>query len=474
MDADEKNNSDERSVRQLMTVMPLSRRHIWIVFVASLGQMIGTGLATLAGVIIPMIEIMRRNGLSSMMQGIIGCIDLVGIALGSMAIGRLSDRFGYLLFFRLGPVLMFVSALVSAMVPDVWVLIICLFFIGVGIGGEYSLDSGYISELMPVRWRSEMIGVAKAASALGNIIVAALCFIFISSWKSADSWPRLMWIIVVMAAFMFVVRIRFFESPKWLADHGKYLKAQKAVCAFLGPDAVLPQSVSSYSTSSPNVPISVPSFFKKNWKKVIFSGIPWACEGLGVYGIGVFLPILVMALGLQSADPAGPGIFHVISSVEITFWISCIILPGFAIGLILIRKGIYLPGLQTSCFFLSAISLIFLILAYHFNWAPWISIVSFMAFEIFLNAGPHLVTYVLPPKIYPVMVRGQGSGMAASIGKIGAVLAVFFIPVLLKSGGVVLVLAVSVAVMLIGGGVTMRYSRIVMPDKAFTSRKAEE
>ncbi len=36
-------------------------------------------------------------------------------------------------------------------------------------------------------------------------------------------------------------------------------------------------------------------------RKVVLSGIPPACEGWvwGVYGIGVFLPILVMALGLE-------------------------------------------------------------------------------------------------------------------------------------------------------------------------------
>ena len=64
------------------------------------------------------------------------------------------------------------------------------------------------------------------------------------------------------------------------------------------------------------------------------------------------------------------------------------------------------------------------------------------------------MTYVLPSKIYPVKDRGAGTGIAASIGKIGAVLGVFFIPVLLKAGGADLVLIVSIAVMLIGGIVT--------------------
>ncbi len=43
----------------------------------------------------------------------------------------------------------------------------------------------------------------------------------------------------------------------------------------------------------------------------------------------------------------------------------------------------------------------------------------------------------------------MGTGIAASIGKIGAVLGVFFIPI--QSGGADLVLIVSVAVMMAGG-----------------------
>ena len=67
----------------------------------------------------------------------------------------------------------------------------------------------------------------------------------------------------------------------------------------------------------------------------------------------------------------------------------------------------------------------------------------------------------MPPKIYPIEVRGQGTGIAAAIGKAGATLAVFVIPVLLKWGGGVLVLGVSAAIMAIGAIVTSIYGRRV-------------
>lgn len=438
--------------------MKMTPRHYYIVFVASLGQMIGTAVATLAGIIIPMLNIILYPELSSFMQGLIGAVDLIGIVVGSVVFGRLSDRYGYLFFFRFCPALIFVASVMGILFPSVAMLTICLFFVGFGIGGEYSLDSDYVSELMPVRYRSLMVGVAKAGCALGNIIVAAICFGLLSYWKSADLWSHLLWIIAITAAVMLLLRIKFYQSPKWLLDQGRTAEAEEAAKKFFGPDAVIEQAKSSAPAAAP-VRISLWKFLKENWRKVILSGVPWACEGMGVYGIGVFLPILVMALGLEHFTPGENPIFHVTDSVKITLWISCIILPGFIIGLILINKGRSIVRIQSMGFWMCTLSLVVLTLSYHFGWNKWISIGAFMAFELFLNIGPHLITYVLPPSIYPVAQRGQGVGLAASIGKIGAVLGVFIIPILLKSGGAITVLVVSAAIMAIGALVTTGFAK---------------
>jgi nitrate/nitrite transporter NarK len=64
-----------------------------------------------------------------------------------------------------------------------------------------------------------------------------------------------------------------------------------------------------------------------------------------------------------------------------------------------------------------------------------------------------------PEEVDFAVRRGQGVGIAASIGKIGAVAGVFVIPVLLKSGGAATVLAVSAIVMAVGALVTKGFSK---------------
>lgn len=442
---------------------PLTWRHWWIVIVASLGQLVGTAVATVAGVIIPLMMITTTYAhLSSSLQGLIGAADLIGIMIGSMVFGRLSDNYGYLPFFRLCPVLILIASLVAIFVPNVWVLIICLFVVGFGIGGEYSLDSDYTSVLMPDKYKLLMLGMVKTGAAFGNILGAAISFVIILGNRNAYDWPQLMWIIACIATLMFLSRIYFFESPKWLYDHGKKQQAIKTLHKFLGANVNLsPEMMQVPKNDSEMQKLGFIDFCKTYWNKVILSGIPWSCEGLGVYGIGVFIPLLVMALGIEHQSSFATPIENVASSVKTTFWISCIILPGFLIGIWLAVKKVREVRLQSVSFWACAISLLVLLFSYHLKWPVWISLISFMAFELFLNIGPHLVTYLLPPKIYPVEVRGQGTGIAAAIGKLGAVLGVFVVPVLLKWGGGVLVLGVSAFIMAVGAIVTSIYGKRV-------------
>lgn len=87
-----------------------------------------------------------------------------------------------------------------------------------------------------------------------------------------------------------------------------------------------------------------------------------------------------------------------------------------------------------------------LLAAYCLHLPLWVSVAGFVIFEVFLNAGPHLVTFILPSQVFPVEVRSTGTGIAAMLGKVGAVLGVFFMPMLLKWGGIEVLLWVSIGV----------------------------
>ncbi len=436
-----------------LSQMPLRPRHWYIFAVASLEQLIGAALSTIVGIIIPLIVLLGSPKLSALDQGILGASALVGIAIGSVVIGNLMDRLGYLFLFRLCPLIIAAGSVGVYFSDDIWAISSFLFSIGIGVGGGYSLDSGYISELLPAKWESFFVGLAKATCALGFVGGAAVSYLIIKIYPVPAIWPDLMFFIGFMGILAFILRLHWYQSPDWLLSRGKNADAQKAAQEFLGPDA----GVSPLPAKDKAATVPWTSLFKgQGLDKVILSGITWACEGLGVYGFGVFLPILVMALGMDSADAS--GIPKVLDSVKITIFINIFIGAGFAIGLAILHKMNILK-LMGWGFILCGLALIVLLAAYEMKLPVWISFLSFIVFETALNAGPHLVTYIVPAQIYDVRERGIGTGIATLFGKVGAIAGVFFVPFLLHVGGVGAVLWLSVIVQFIGAAITFIYGK---------------
>ena len=448
-----------QSSRIDMETMPLGWRHIRIVIIASLGQFIGQGLATLVGIVIPLMQLTLHPELSSAMQGLLGSISLVGIMIGTVVFGRLSDRFGYLLFFRLCPLIIVASSLLAVWVNSVTVLLVCLFVMGFAVGGEYSLDPDYISELMPEKWKVFMVGVAKALASAGSAVVAVICYVLITHWGTPDHWSSLFLIVTGIALLMLLLRMRFAQSPAWLMGRGETAKAEEAVKELLGNDVEMPASPAKTAAKTPQA-TSMGSFIKNNVAKIILTGIPWACEGLGVYGIGIFLPILIISFGLDTLPATATHMEHITHSVGLTFVLCIVMMIGFAIGIALLRRCNHL-SMQAIGFWGSAGGLGLLMCAYLLHWPTWLAISGFIIFEMFLNAGPHLITFILPTRVYPVEDRGTGSGIAAGLGKTGAVAGAFIIPMLLRRGGATLVLIVSVAVMVLGAVITTFMGKVV-------------
>ncbi len=440
-----------------ISTMPLRRGHYKVLAVSMMEQIIGAALSTTAGIIIPMIVLIGHPHLSSLVQGLVGATGLVGIACGSAVIGRLSDREGYLGWFRVCPLLIVCGSAIVYFFPSLLGLVAGLFVVGIGVGGGYSLDSSYISEIMPDKWKLFMVGVAKGSCALGFLGAAVACLVILRLDPRPEIWHSLILIVGVLGLLTFLMRLSWRQSPHWLMMKGETAKAEEAVKFFLGSDVVINKPAPAESSQA-DVPATWGDMFNgDNLKKVILTGIPWACEGLGVYGFGVFLPVLIMALGLTPSHSSG-GLPAIVHSIDMTAIVNFFILPGFVLGLIFVNKINHIKMLAGG-FLACSLGLLLLLVAYVFKLPAAVSVAGFVIFEIFLNAGPHLVTFILPSQVYPVSDRGAGSGIAAMIGKIGAVVGVVLMPVLLDWGGMVLVLTVSLLVQLAGAVIAWIFGR---------------
>jgi hypothetical protein len=262
-------------------------------------------------------------------------------------------------------------------------------------------------------------------------------------------------LVAILALIMILSSIRFAESPAWLAAHSRREEALRAVRYFLGSDVRL----SEEAIRPPHDTSWREMLQGTNLRRAIFSGVPWACEGVGVYGGGVVMPVLIMALGLGSKHS---GIEHIASSVELSAYVNIFVAIGFIIGLAIFMRSYHVRQ-QALGFILAGASLILLVVAYTMHLSEWMIIAGLIAFELFINSGPHLITFVLPSQIYPIENRGAGAGIAAACGKAGAVVGVFIMPLLIKWGGITLALGITAALQVVGAAITLILGRSVMP-----------
>ncbi len=434
-----------------MEDMPLRFRHVYILIIASAGQGFGGMLAILVGVIAPLLAITHHPALSSWLQSIICTSGLIGIMLGSLLFGKLSDKFGYLFFFRLCPLIVTGASLGIYFYPTIPFLIVCLFLIGLAIGGSYALDPSYLSEIMPVRWRKTMLGISKAMSGVGNIMMISIAYIVLKHSDNPAIWHSLFLVLAVLAALTFLFRFWFVESPAWLLAHGKRVEAERNLRHFLGQDVSIgepaPKKVQPVSVSEPRQSL----FSRKNIRRIVLSGVPWGCEGMGVYGIGIFTPILLLTLGLIQR---GENPFEkVVESLRFTFYINLFVMFGFLLGLSVVRRY-NLIKTQFWGFIVSAVGLAMTWMGYVWHAPAGVLLTGFLLFELALNAGPHLSTFELPSRVYTLQERAEGEGIASALGKLGAIIATFVIPLLLSWGGGGLVLIVAIAVLVCGGIIT--------------------
>lgn len=440
-----------------MDDMPLRLGHFRVLVVASLGQVTGAALSTLIGVVIPLMQILLHTTLPPLKQALLASMSLMGIMVGSILIGRWSDRRGYLRYMRLSPALILLGAIIAISSTNSTVMMIALFVMGFGIGGGYSLDSDYVSEIMPRRWRLFMVGVVKASSAVGNVVMAFVCYYILGHWTTADHWNGMFLLVALMAVVMLLSAIRFEQSPGWLLSQGRREEAERAARYFLGQDVELGEVAATTEG------VSVWSLFRgESLRRTILCGLPWACEGYAVYGVGVFLPVLIMSLGLGRGE-AGT-IAHATSSVHLAAYVNLFVAAGFAAGLMAIRRSFNLRQ-QSVGFVVAALGLVLLMVGYALHLPRWTMIAGLALFELFINAGPHLMTFILPSQVYPIAERGAGAGVAAAAGKAGAVAGVFTIPLLLGWGGAEMVMAVTLALQLLGAAVTATLGRELLHSK---------
>jgi MFS transporter, putative metabolite transport protein len=435
----------------------------WLIWsLAAAGKFFEGFVVFMTGVALPLLS--REFGIGPAENGLITAATLFGILVGAVGLGGLSDRFGRKIMFLVEMVIFvaFLFALVFA--PNFYLVVLCLFGIGLALGCDYPTAHIIISENIPSSARGKLVLGAFAFQAVGALAGTAVGYVVLLTLPDLPAWRWMFASAIIPAVLVTIGRLYIVESANWLNSRGATAKAEEACTKLLVRKPQYPAVVKLAPREAQGADAAKPKasfgslFNAANRRATILASVPWFLQDLGTYGIGIFTPtILAAAVGANEdhARSIADLIEKDITAARGAAFITALLIVGilFAVALADVVGRIWL---QVLGFIGCAIGLFLASLSTAFTGGASILLIftGFMLFNFMTNLGPNAQTYLLAGEVFPTAIRGLGAGFAAAFAKIGAVLTAFFFPILLSAVGTQALLYGLIVTSLLGAVVT--------------------
>ena len=163
----------------------------------------------------------------------IGASVMLGILVGTIAGGYLTDAIGRKKMFIIDLVAIALFSILSVFCSNPWELVAARFFIGVFVGADYPIATSLIAEFTPKKYRSISMGAVSAAWYLGATVAA---FVGYFLYTVPDGWKWMLGSAVIPCIILLVGRHDIPESPMWLAKKGRKEEADEIVHRVFGED----------------------------------------------------------------------------------------------------------------------------------------------------------------------------------------------------------------------------------------------
>ena len=154
----------------------------------------------------------------------------LGMFLGTMVFGFLADRLGRKIIFTYSLVWYSICTVIMAFQDQAFGLNLWRFLAGIGVGVEMVTIDAYLSELVPRAHRGRAFAYNQVIQFTAVPCVAFLAWLLVPTAPfGLDGWR---WVVLggsAGAIFVWWIRLRVPESPRWLAQHGRIEEAEVIV-----------------------------------------------------------------------------------------------------------------------------------------------------------------------------------------------------------------------------------------------------
>jgi MFS transporter, putative metabolite:H+ symporter len=345
-------------------------------------------------------------------------VGLIGYIIGSYAIGTLADRLGRFDTMLATIALTAIGSFGDATATNLLTLSVWRFVTGMGVGADLNLVSVYLGELSPPALRGKMSVLTFFIGIIGQAVTPFVALALVPNL--VIGWRLLFVIGGVIAVIALLARFQLPESPRWLALHGKYERAEEVVTRMEkfaeGKGVSLPEP-RPHETSQERGRFPTAYLFRRPYSaRLLLLASMWFLWYVGNYGflgdaatllagqhITIANSIMFLAVGAVGY-PAGAAVMYAVADrVErkllimgsTVVWLVGMLTFGSLAGNLAIETGSFLAS---------------------------------MALGMYLQ-----VAYTFTAESYPTRARTSGFALSDGLGHIGGAVGALVLPVLVAS-----------------------------------------
>lgn len=372
-------------------------------------------------------------GLNSFTEGLVASSLLFGAAIGAVFGGRLSDYSGRRNNILLLAIIFFFATLGCTLAPNVTVMVIFRFLLGLAVGGASVTVPSYLAEMSPAESRGRMVTQNELMIVSGQLLAFVINAILGNTMGHHDHVWRYMLIIAALPAiFLFFGMLKLPESPRWLVSKQKNdeaLQVLSKIRAAKQAKAELNEIKSITEKENPHKQVTMKDMAVPWVRRILFIGIGIAVvqQITGVNSIMYYGTEILKNAGFDTGAALIGNIANGVISVLATF-----------VGIWLLgkvgRRPMLLTGLLGTTTSLLLIGIFSLTLE-GTPALPYVVLSLTVTFLAFQQGAISPVTWLMLSEIFPTRLRGLGMGVTVFCLWIINFLIGLMFPVLLGSVG---------------------------------------
>ena len=344
----------------------------------------------------------------------------IGMFFGTVLFGMGSDRFGRRTAFILMLLIYSSFTLLGAFAPDAHWLMAARLLAGVGIGAELVVIDTYVTEMMPSRVRGRYVAITQVVGFSAIPVVAFLSKWLVPTHWMLDGWRWVMVIGAAGAVFVWYLRRRLPESPRWLEAQGRHDEAEAIMDAIemqvireVGPLPMPALSSAPVITKGHIAELFQPAYRKRTWLMLGFHVL----QTIGIYGFANWAPTFLLSQGRSLTQ-----------ALEYGFWIALVSPLGPVLGLLTTELFQRRTALVALPLLIGATGFLFPIAD------SGVEVICVGAAITTFSYWFSAVLHAYQAELFPTRLRATGVGFTYSLSRLSAAFSSVVIGALLAHG----------------------------------------